>query len=230
MTAWQILVSEFMLQQTPVARVEPIWRDWVARWPTPSATAAASAADVLRAWGKLGYPRRAKRLHECAIAIAAEHGDEVPDDVETLLTLPGVGTYTARAVACFAYGKRVPVVDTNVRRVVARAVHGRADSPASVRDLADVAALLPNGAARAALFGRIDGARRDGVHGAIAALRAVSAECLRVAVGRLSRRDRAGAQATALRGHRSPGARPVAGCVARQRRLRSRGPSWTWRG
>jgi len=143
-TAWQILVSEFMLQQTPVARVEPIWRDWVARWPTPSATAAASAADVLRAWGKLGYPRRAKRLHECAIEIAAEHGDEVPEDVDTLLTLPGIGSYTARAVACFAYGRRVPVVDTNVRRVVARAVHGRADSPASVRDLVDVAALLPN--------------------------------------------------------------------------------------
>jgi A/G-specific adenine glycosylase len=145
-TPWQILVSEFMLQQTPVARVEPIWLDWVARWPTPSATAAASAADVLRAWGKLGYPRRAKRLHECATVIAAEHGDVVPDDVETLLSLPGIGAYTARAVACFAYAKRVPVVDTNVRRVVARAVHGRADAAASSspRDLEDVAALLPN--------------------------------------------------------------------------------------
>jgi A/G-specific adenine glycosylase len=143
-TPWQILVSEFMLQQTPVARVEPIWRDWVARWPTASATAAASAADVLRAWGKLGYPRRAKRLHECATVIATEHDGVVPDDVETLLTLPGIGAYTARAVACFAYGKRVPVVDTNVRRVVARVVYGRADSPASVRDLADVTALLPN--------------------------------------------------------------------------------------
>src|SRR4051794_10328269 len=143
---WQILVSEFMLQQTPVARVEPIWRDWVARWPTPSATAAASAADVLRAWGKLGYPRRAKRLHECALAIAGEHGDVVPSDVETLLSLPGIGAYTARAVACFAYGQRVPVVDTNVRRVVARAVHGRADATASTspRDLTDVAALLPD--------------------------------------------------------------------------------------
>src|ERR1700709_442398 len=140
-TAWQILVSEFMLQQTPVARVEPIWLDWVARWPTPSATAAASAADALRAWGKLGYPRRAKRLHECATVIAVEHGDVVPDDVDALLALPGVGTYTARAIACFAYGKRVPVVDTNVRRVIARAVHGRADSPASVRDLTDVEAL-----------------------------------------------------------------------------------------
>jgi A/G-specific adenine glycosylase len=99
---------------------------------------------VLRAWGKLGYPRRAKRLHECAVQIAAEHDDEVPDDVEVLLTLPGIGSYTARAVACFAYEQRVPVVDTNVRRVVARAIHGRADSPASVRDLADVTALLPN--------------------------------------------------------------------------------------
>ncbi|WP_163695140.1 A/G-specific adenine glycosylase [Mycolicibacterium sarraceniae] len=145
-TAWQIMVSEFMLQQTPVARVVPIWLDWVARWPTPSATAAASAADVLRAWGKLGYPRRAKRLHECAIAIATELGDQVPDDVEVLLTLPGVGAYTARAVACFAYRQPVPVVDTNVRRVVARAVHGLADAgnPSATRDMADVAALMPN--------------------------------------------------------------------------------------
>lgn len=147
-TAWQILVSEFMLQQTPVARVEPIWLDWVARWPTPSATAAAGAADVLRAWGKLGYPRRAKRLHECAVVIASEHGDVVPADVDVLLSLPGIGAYTARAVACFAYRQRVPVVDTNVRRVIARAVHGRADASAasSSRDLADVDALLPNDA------------------------------------------------------------------------------------
>src|SRR5215218_9307720 len=146
-TPWQILVSEFMLQQTPVARVEPIWLDWVARWSTPSATAAASAADVLRAWGKLGYPRRAKRLHECATVIATEHGDVVPSDIETLLTLPGIGTYTARAVACFAYRQRVPVVDTNVRRVVARAVHGRADAAAASapRDLVDVDGLLPKG-------------------------------------------------------------------------------------
>lgn len=145
-TPWQILVSEFMLQQTPVTRVLPIWCEWVVRWPTASATAAASPADVLRAWGKLGYPRRAKRLHECATVITRDHGDVVPDDVETLLTLPGVGGYTARAVACFAYGQPVPVVDTNVRRVVARAVHGRADggAPSAARDHADVAALLPN--------------------------------------------------------------------------------------
>jgi len=145
-SAWQILVSEFMLQQTPVSRVLPTWTDWVRRWPTPSATSAASAADVLRAWGKLGYPRRAKRLHECATVIAREHNDVVPADIEVLLTLPGVGSYTARAVASFAYRKPVPVVDTNVRRVVARAVHGRADAgaPSATRDNADVAALLPN--------------------------------------------------------------------------------------
>jgi A/G-specific adenine glycosylase len=147
-TPWQIMVSEFMLQQTPVSRVEPIWRDWVARWPTASSTAAASPADVVRAWGKLGYPRRAKRLHECAIVIARDHADQVPDDVEVLLTLPGVGSYTARAIACFAYRQSVPVVDTNVRRVVARVVHGRADAgPASaVRDHADVSALIPKDA------------------------------------------------------------------------------------
>ncbi len=146
MTAWQILVSEFMLQQTPVSRVLPIWSDWVVRWPTASATAAASPADVVRAWGKLGYPRRAKRLHECATVIARDHADVVPDDVDTLLTLPGVGSYTARAVACFAYHQPVPVVDTNVRRVVARVVHGRADAAAAstVRDHCDVSALLPN--------------------------------------------------------------------------------------
>lgn len=144
--AWKILVSEYMLQQTPVARVLPIWLDWVARWPTPSATANASAADVLRAWGKLGYPRRAKRLHECARVIAEVYGDVVPDDVDTLLTLPGVGSYTARAIACFAYQQRVPVVDTNVRRVVARAVHGMPDAgpPSATKDLAHVEALLPN--------------------------------------------------------------------------------------
>lgn len=152
-TAWQILMSEIMLQQTPVVRVEPIWRVWVERWPVPSAMAAASPGEVLRAWGKLGYPRRALRLHECAQVLAAHHGDEVPDDVDALLGLPGIGAYTARAVACFAYGRRVPVVDTNVRRVVARAVHGRSEAgnPAS-RDLRETEALLPIRVDRAARF------------------------------------------------------------------------------
>lgn len=152
-SAWQILMSEIMLQQTPVARVEPVWREWVARWPVPSAMAASSQGEVLRAWGKLGYPRRALRLHECAKVLAAEYGDEVPDDVQVLLGLPGIGAYTARAVACFAYGQRVPVVDTNVRRVVARAVHGKAEAgnPSS-RDLPETEALLPLRVDRAAMF------------------------------------------------------------------------------
>ncbi|MGM1060918.1 A/G-specific adenine glycosylase [Saccharothrix sp. Mg75] len=144
-TAWGVLVSEVMLQQTPVNRVEPIWRDWLERWPTPSAMAAATQGEVVRAWGKLGYPRRALRLHAAAGAIAREHDDVVPDDVDTLLALPGIGAYTARAVAAFAYGQAVPVVDTNVRRVVARAVHGAGDAgpPSTTRDLRDVEALLP---------------------------------------------------------------------------------------
>ena len=143
-TAWHILISEIMLQQTPVSRVLEPWRAWVERWPVPSAMAASTPGEVVRAWGKLGYPRRALRLHECAKVLASEHADQVPDDIETMLTLPGIGDYTARAVACFAYGRAVPVVDTNVRRVIARAVHGR-EHPGnpSRRDLADAEALLP---------------------------------------------------------------------------------------
>ncbi|MDS1114567.1 A/G-specific adenine glycosylase [Gordonia westfalica] len=146
-TGWQILISEIMLQQTPVSRVLEPWREWVERWPVPSAMAAESAGEVLRAWGKLGYPRRALRLHECSKVLARDHDDRVPEDVETMLTLPGIGDYTARAVACFAYGQAVPVVDTNVRRVVARAVHGR-EQPGnpSRRDLDDAEVLLPRSA------------------------------------------------------------------------------------
>jgi A/G-specific adenine glycosylase len=153
-TAWGVLVSEIMLQQTPVARVEPIWLEWMERWPVPSGLAAVSQGEVVRAWGKLGYPRRALRLHAAAAEIAAKHNDVVPSDVDTLLALPGIGDYTARAVAAFAYGKRVPVVDTNVRRVVARAVHGAGDTgPASnTRDMADVEALLPEVEADAAVM------------------------------------------------------------------------------
>ena len=153
-TAWGVLVSEIMLQQTPVARVQPIWLEWMTRWPVPSALAAEPQGEVVRAWGKLGYPRRALRLHATAAAVAAEHGDVVPSDVDTLLALPGIGAYTARAVAAFAYGLRAPVVDTNVRRVVARAVHGAGDAgPASnTRDMADVEALLPADDAPAARF------------------------------------------------------------------------------
>jgi A/G-specific adenine glycosylase len=151
--AWAVLVSEVMLQQTPVARVEPVWRDWLARWPAPADLAAASPADVIRAWGKLGYPRRALRLREAALAIVERHGGVVPDDVGSLEELPGVGTYTARAVACFGFGQPQPVVDTNVRRVVARLLHGRAEAGnARAADLVDIATLAPPDPARAARF------------------------------------------------------------------------------
>ncbi|MGK5110637.1 MULTISPECIES: A/G-specific adenine glycosylase [unclassified Geodermatophilus] len=150
---WAVLVSEVMLQQTPVARVEPVWRAWMDRWPTPAALAAASPAEVIRAWGKLGYPRRALRLREAAVALTERHGGAVPADVATLEALPGIGTYTARAVACFGHGQPQPVVDTNVRRVVARLVHGRAEAgTARAADLTDVAALAPADPARAVRF------------------------------------------------------------------------------
>jgi A/G-specific adenine glycosylase len=144
-SAWGTLVSEFMLQQTQVARVVPILEDWLLRWPTPADLAAAPPSDVLRAWGRLGYPRRALALHACATAIADRHGNVVPEDVDALLALPGVGDYTARAVAVFAHGHRHPVVDTNVRRVIARAVQGveQPGSPNARRDLPAMAALLP---------------------------------------------------------------------------------------
>jgi A/G-specific adenine glycosylase len=144
-TPWAVLVSEIMLQQTPVARVLPAYAAWLSRWPTPAALAAEPAGEAVRMWDRLGYPRRALRLHECARTLVAHHGGEVPSSVDELLALPGVGAYTARAVAAFAYGQRVPVVDTNVRRVVARAVQGDAEPgpPSTARDLAAVAALLP---------------------------------------------------------------------------------------
>lgn len=125
-TAWGVLVCEVMSQQTPVARIEPAWRAWLARWPTPSALAADSPGEAVRMWDRLGYPRRALRLHEAATTIARDHAGRVPDDLETLRGLPGIGAYTAAAVAAFAYGKRSVVVDTNVRRVQARAVRGTA--------------------------------------------------------------------------------------------------------
>lgn len=151
-TPWGVLVSEVMLQQTPVVRVEPAWRSWLERWPTPADLAAAPAADVLRAWDRLGYPRRALRLQECARTIVVRHGGEVPDDEDALLALPGVGPYTAAAVRAFAFGRRAVVLDTNVRRVLARAVDGDAlPAPSQTRaEVARAQALVPQDDAAAA--------------------------------------------------------------------------------
>lgn len=142
-SAWGVLLSEVMSQQTPVARVEPFWLDWMQRWPTPTDVAAAPRDEVLRAWGNLGYPRRALRLHDCATVLVDRWAGEVPDTVEDLLTLPGIGDYTARAIACFHYHLPVPVVDTNVRRVYRRALEGEflVNNP-SKRDLEKVGTLL----------------------------------------------------------------------------------------
>ena len=140
---WAVMVSEFMLQQTPVGRVLPVYEAWMSTWPTPADLAAAPSGDAVRAWGRLGYPRRALRLHACAVAITTEHGGEVPDDHAALLALPGVGDYTAAAIASFAYGRSHAVLDTNVRRVLARAVSGAEFPAASVtRSERQVAAAL----------------------------------------------------------------------------------------
>jgi len=142
--AWGVLVSEIMLQQTPVPRVIPKFLEWTTRWPTPAALAADSVAEAITAWDRLGYPRRAKRLHEAASQIVALHDGEVPQDLDALLALPGVGDYTARAVRCFAFGIPEAVVDTNVRRVIARAVTGEAEAgpPRTTTDRAAVTQVL----------------------------------------------------------------------------------------
>ena len=126
-TPWGVLVAEVMAQQTPVARVAPQWTAWMNRWPTPAALAKAEPAEVITQWDRLGYPRRALRLHECAIAIAKLHAGEVPDDYGSLMALPGIGDYTASAVIAFAFGRRALVLDTNVRRVAARVFTGIAN-------------------------------------------------------------------------------------------------------
>lgn len=129
---WSVMVSEFMLQQTPVARVLPVHEEWLARWPTPAALAAEPTGAAVRAWGRLGYPRRALRLHAAATEILARHGGEVPSSYDDLRALPGVGDYTAAAIATFAFGHRHVVLDTNVRRVLARTIQGTELPAASV--------------------------------------------------------------------------------------------------
>lgn len=129
--AWPVLVSEFMLQQTSVVRVLPYYLEWIERWPTPEALAAEPASAAVSAWGRLGYPRRAQRLHACAQVITAEHGGVVPREIEVLRTLPGIGDYTAAAVATFAHGQPHVVLDVNVRRVLARVESGIEFPPGS---------------------------------------------------------------------------------------------------
>mgnify|MGYP001027936146 FL=1 len=137
---WEVLVSEVMLQQTQVARVRDRWPRFLARFPTPAACAAAPLADVLREWHGLGYPRRARNLHAAAAEVV--HLGRFPDDLDGLLTLPGVGPYTARAVLAFAFERDAAVVDTNIARIYAR-LAGRRLTGREVQQHADAA--LPVG-------------------------------------------------------------------------------------
>lgn len=151
-SAWGVLVSVVMSQQTPMSRVIGPWHEWMNRWPTPDDLAEEDSGEAVAAWGRLGYPRRALRLHSCAVAIATEHDGVVPNSYDELVALPGIGDYTASAVVSFAFGGRATVLDTNVRRLIARAESGIANCPTSVtraeRVVAD--ALVPDEDVRAA--------------------------------------------------------------------------------
>lgn len=134
---WGTLVFEIMSQQTPISRVQPIWLEWMERWSTPADLAAASSADIIVAWANLGYPSRALRLKSCAATIVEKHDGMVPLTMKELTLLPGVGTYTASALLAFRHGIRVPVLDTNVRRVLVRFLDGREFPPHSTPSKAE---------------------------------------------------------------------------------------------
>lgn len=153
-TPWEVLVSEFMLQQTQVSRVEPVFREWIQRWPTPTALSQDPLSEAIRQWGRLGYPRRARWLHTTATLIVERFNAEVPSDINQLLTFPGIGPYTARAICAFAFGIREPVVDTNTRRVLARTLNGRnrALTPNADNDAQDMLHYLPNNPQEAKIF------------------------------------------------------------------------------
>ena len=140
---WAVLVSELMLQQTQAARVEPKWREFLGRWPTARACAADRPTEIVKAWAGLGYNRRALNLHRAATAVVERHDGQIPDDLEALLALPGIGPYTARAVLTFAFGRDVGILDTNAARVMARAVAGRKLRRGEAQRLADT--LVPSG-------------------------------------------------------------------------------------
>ena len=144
-TPWGVMVSEFMLQQTPVARVLPKWIEWMERWPSPAELAKATPAQVITAWGRLGYPRRALRLHESAKIIARDFENEVPDSEEVLRSLPGIGDYTAAAISAFAFSANTLVMDVNIRRVLVRVLDGKEHPTSSptVRERESRLAILP---------------------------------------------------------------------------------------
>ena len=169
-SAWAVMVCEVMSQQTPISRVLPRWKEWMQRWPRVEDFAAAEVRDVLSAWDRLGYPRRALNLHRCAQVVVSEYDGVIPRDVEELRRLPGCGDYTASAVATFAYGEAVPVIDTNVRRVLARVLGGVAAPASSTRRVDRERAVVlmppaPGGKDR--LSGTVEDAVNDAVNGSV---------------------------------------------------------------
>lgn len=153
-TPWSVMVSEYMLQQTPVTRVLPVHAQWLDRWPDPADLAAEPTGEAIRMWGRLGYPRRALRLHAAATAVVRHHDGRVPGAYDDLRALPGVGDYTAAAIAVFAFGRRHAVLDTNVRRVLTRAVGGQEFPSAAVTraERERATALLPDDGPEAATW------------------------------------------------------------------------------
>lgn len=153
-TPWGVLVSEVMSQQTQMSRVVPYWTAWMCHWLDPEALVAASTAEVITAWGRLGYPRRALRLQECAREVATRYGNRLPRSYDELLALPGIGDYTASAVMSFAFGERIAVIDTNIRRVLSRLFVGEeslgGSTTAKDRDLAS--RVLPEGQAASVVW------------------------------------------------------------------------------
>ena len=144
-TPWGVLVCEVMSQQTQMSRVVPYWLTWMQTWPDAQSLAHATSAEIITAWGRLGYPRRALRLQSCAQVVATRYRNKLPCTYEELIALPGVGDYTASAILSFAYGKHIAVIDTNIRRVLIRAFTGTESHGGSTtqsdRELA--AAVLP---------------------------------------------------------------------------------------
>lgn len=151
---WGVLVSEFMLQQTPVKRVLPAWHAWMSTWPSPAALATATPADAIRMWANLGYPRRALRLHQSAQIIATKFDNRVPQTFSQLIELPGIGEYTANAILAFAFDQPTLVVDVNVRRVISRAWLGQAHPANSLSAVERVFAqsLIPKNLRRAPVW------------------------------------------------------------------------------
>ena len=180
-TPWGVLVSEVMSQQTQMSRVVPYWQAWMERWPDAAALADAPKADVITAWGRLGYPRRALRLQECARMVADDYHDDLPRTYDELVALPGIGDYTASAVMSFAYGERIAVIDTNIRRVLSRVFlgaesRGGAASPAE-RALANKVLPEDSAAAIRGVESKRHGIGRGDLHGEKPAVRTVPGRC-----------------------------------------------------